>query len=211
MKLRGLIILFALTVSTATAFGQIKAKAISYVVTVDLNVFAGDYAEELSQKTCTFEVDAYYTPEKLKTMVRAISRPADYKMTIRQRLYDLKSKDEYNIDHDTKYMLIKKNQNFKLTATGKQKTILGYVCKEYNLTDYRKVNVTLWVTDKLQANVCPVGNYSIKGTALEVVLSNGLHYVATDQAEGQLDQNFFDVPKDYQQEVVPAPAVQKSK
>jgi hypothetical protein len=209
MKLKGLIFLFALSASFSV-YGQIKAKAISYVVSVDLNAFAGDNAAELSQKTCTFEIDAYYTPEKLKTMVRVISRPAEYEMTIRQRLYDLKSKDEYNIDHDNKYIMLKKDQDFKLTSTGKQKTILGYVCKEYTLTDYRKVNVALWVTDKLQANVCPAGNYSIKGTALEVILSNGLHYLATDQAEGQLDANFFDIPKDYHQEVIPAPA-QKSK
>jgi GLPGLI family protein len=192
-------------------YAQIEAKAISYNLTVDLTKFAGSDAEELAQKTCTFEVDAYYTSDKLKTMVRVISRPADYEMGIRQRLYDLKSKDEYNIDHDSKYMIIKKDQNFKLTPTGNQKTILGYPCKEFTLTDYRKVGITVWVTDKLQANVCPAGNYSLKGTALEVVMSNGLHYVATDFAEGILDANFFDLPKLYQEEVVPAPTAQKSK
>ena len=211
MKFRSLIFLVLLSAVAISVQGQIKAKAISYNVTVDLNLFAGEDAEELSQKTCTFEVDAYYTPEKLKTMVRVLSRPAEYEMTIRQRLYEIKTKDEYNIDNDSKYMILKKDQNFKPAATGKQKTILGYVCKEYTLTDYRGVNITLWATDKLPVNVCPAGNYSIKGTALEVILSNGLHYVATDQAEGQLDANFFDVPKDYQQEVIPAPATQKSK
>jgi GLPGLI family protein len=213
MKLRvhSWLVLFLLFVSVGS-FAQIKAKAISYSLTVDLTKFAGpDATEELSQKTCTFEVDTYYTTEKLKTQVRIISRPAEYEMGIRQRLYDLKSKDEYNIDHDSKYMMIKKDQNFKLTPTGNQKTILGYPCKEFTLVDYRKVNIRLWVTDKLQLNVCPAGNYSIKGTALEVLMSNGLHYVATDFAEGMLDTNFFDLPKNYQEEVIPAPVAQKSK
>jgi GLPGLI family protein len=213
MKLRVLIaFVLVSSFSMLSCFSQIKAKAISYNLTVDLTKFAGtDAAEELSQKTCTFEIDAYYTSDKLKTIVRIVSRPADYEMGIRQRLYDLKSKDEYNIDHDNTYMMIKKDQNFKATPTGKQKMILGYSCKEYMLTDYRKVNITVWVTDKLQFNVCPAGNYSLKGTALEVELSNGLHYVATDFAEGIVDANFFDPPKNYQEEVVPAPAIQKSK
>ena len=198
-------------VAMVPVYAQVKAKAISYNLTVDLTKFAGSFAEELAQKTCTFEVDAYYTTDKLKTIVRVISRPADYEMGIRQRLYNLKSKDEYNIDHESKYMMLKKDQNFKLTPTGNQKTILGYPCKEFTLTDYRKVGITVWVTDKLQANVCPAGNYSLKGTALEVVMSNGLHYVATDFAEGTLEANFFDLPQLYQEEVVPAPASQKSK
>jgi GLPGLI family protein len=203
---------FVFACLTLVSHAQVKAKAISYSLDVDLAKFAGaDAVEDLSQRTCTFEVDAYYTPEKLKTQVRVISRPAEYEMGIRQRLYDLKSKDEYNIDHDNRYIMIKKDQNFKPTATGNQKLILGYNCKEYILTDYRKIDITVWVTDKLQSNVCPAGNYSLKGAALEVIMSNGLHYIATDFAEGMVDQNFFDPPKNYQEEVIPAPVAQKSK
>src|SRR3954468_10600595 len=100
MQLRTFCLLVALVSAEATA--QLKAKAISYAVEADLTKFAPEAAEELSQKVCTYEVDAYYTDEKLRTMVRPISTP--YDLTIRQRLYDRNSKDEYNIDHANQFM-----------------------------------------------------------------------------------------------------------
>jgi hypothetical protein len=193
---------------------QVKAKAISYHVEIDLKVFAPGYAEESQADSvpCVFEVDTYYTSEKLRTRPRTIRRPPDYDLTIRQRMYDIASKDEYNIDPVNNYLLIKKNQVVKTKATGKQKNILGYNCKEYTFTDHRNVGITAWVTDKLQKNICPVGNYSLKGTALEIITSNGLHYTATDFAEGEVPASFFDMPKNLQEEVIDLSApVKKSK
>jgi hypothetical protein len=199
-----------LVVAAMNTIAQVKARAISYTVEADLTKFAPEAAEELTQKVCTYEVDAYYTDDKLRTMVRPISTP--YDLTIRQRFYDRNSKDEYNIDHTNKFMLLKKDQSFAVSPTGNQKTILGYSCKEYAFTDYRNIQFTVWVTDKLPKNVCPAGNFSLMGTALEVTSSNGLHYVATDLAEGELDANFFAIPSDYQQDVFsPPPTSKKSK
>jgi GLPGLI family protein len=208
MRLRMFCVLVVLVSAEATA--QLKAKAISYAVEADLTKFAPEAAEELVQKVCTYEVDAYYTDEKLRTMVRPVSTP--YDLTIRQRLYDRNSKDEYNIDHANQFMLLKKDQSFAITSTTNQKNILGYACKEYTFKDYRGIQFSVWVTDKLPKNICPAGNFSLKGTALEVTSSNGLHYLATDFAEGQLDGNFFDLPKDYQQDIsTPPPTSKKSK
>jgi hypothetical protein len=199
-------ILFLLILCTTVGVhAQIKAKAISYTLEVDLTKFSPQ-ASELSQKTCNFEVDAYYTDTKLKTVVRIISRPTGFDLTIMERLYDLNQKDEYNINHDNKNIILKKDQDFKLKSTGKQKTILGNACKEYIFTDYRKINFSVWVAEKLTKNVCPVGNFSLKGTALEITTSNGLHYLAVDTAEGDLAPGFFDLPTGYQQEVVTPPA-----
>jgi hypothetical protein len=184
---------------------QVPAKAISYTVRVDLAQLDPSFDEGSgSQRFFDFEVDAYYTSTRLRTIVRKIGKHGDNGVTIRQRLYDIASVDEYNIDPQTNYLLLKKDQNVKPRATGKQKTILGYTCKEMSFTDYRGIAITVWVTDKLAKNICPVGNYSLKGTALEVTTSNGLHYVATDFAEGVLDSQFFDIPQGYQQEVVVA-------
>jgi GLPGLI family protein len=195
---------------TVEATAQLKAKAISYAVDVDLTKFAPEAAEELTQKVCRYEVDAYYAEERVRTMVRPISTP--YDLTIRQRLYYRNSRDEYNIDHAKQFMLLKKDQSFLITTTGNQRNILGYACKEYTFKDYRGIQFSIWVTDKLPTNICPAGNFSLNGTALEVTSSNGLHYLATDFAEGQLDVNFFDLPKDYQQDIsAPPPTSKKSK
>jgi GLPGLI family protein len=186
------------------SFGQIKAKAISYKVDIDLEVFAPGYAEESDSETniCRFEVDTYYTDEVLKTVARIIERPGDFDLTIRQRYYLLKSKDEFNIDYVQSSVLLKRNQTVKSKPTGNTKTILGYKCAEHVFTDHRGIRMSVWVTDKLPRNICPSGNYSLKGTALEVTASNGVHYVATDFAEGQLDTTFFDLPTNFQTETL---------
>lgn len=187
--------------------GQDKAKAISYAVEIDLTRFNPEAAEDLDEPICTYEVDAYFTDQKIKTMVRNMKRPVE--ITIRQRQYDAGTKDEYNIDHDNKFILVKKDQDFKPAQTKNKKTILGYECREYTFTDYRGIQFSVWVTDKLAKNVCPVGNFSLKGTALEVTASNGIHYLATDFAEGQLDPGFFQLPAGYEQEIIMPPASTK--
>jgi hypothetical protein len=186
------------------SLSQIRAKAISYKVEIDLEVFAPQYVEESDSETtiCRFEVDAYYTNEELKTMARIIERPGDFDVTIRQRYYQLKSSDEYNVDFVQSSILVKKSQVVKPKPTGNTKVILGYKCAEYVFTDHRGIRMSVWVTDKLQRNICPSGNYSLKGTALEVAASNGVHYVATDFAEGELDSTFFDLPANFQTETV---------
>jgi hypothetical protein len=186
---------------------QLKAKAISYAVEIDLNQFNPQAAEELEETTCTYEVDLYYTDEVAKTIVRNILQPVE--ITLRQRQYQIMSTDEYNVDHENRFILVKKEQQFKPASTGKKKSILGYECREYTLKDYRGVQFSIWVTDKLPRNICPAGNFSLKGTALELTASNGLHFLATDFAEGQLDPNFFQLPADYQQEVSLPPASSK--
>jgi hypothetical protein len=183
---------------------QIKAKAISYQVEIDLELFAPQYLEETDSETttCRFEVDAYYTDEQVKTISRIIERPADFDVTLRQRYYFIKSKEEYNIDYIQQSILFKKNQTIKAKSTGRTKTVLGYKCAEYLLTDHRDIQLSVWVTDKLPRNICPSGNYSLKGTALEVVASNGVHYIATDFAEGVLDSTFFDLPSGFKTETI---------
>jgi hypothetical protein len=204
-------LIFFFLITSPTVFGQIKAKAISYRVEIDLSIFAPDYIENSEADTvrCIFEVDAYYTAEKMRTNARLIRRPSDYEVTIRQRAYNINSKDEYNIDPNNNYVLVKKNQEVKTRATGKQKTILGYACKEYTFTDHRNIQFSVWVTDKLPKNICPAGNFSLKGTALEVTISNGLHYTATDFGEGELNNSFFDIPQNFQQEVLDLAAADK--
>jgi hypothetical protein len=183
---------------------QIRAKAISYKVEIDLEVFAPHYVEESDSETtiCRFEVDTYYTNEEVKTIARIIERPGDFDVTIRQRYYQLKSNDEYNIDFVQSSILLKKSQTVKPKPTGNTKVILGYKCAEHVFTDHRGIRMSVWVTDKLPRNICPSGNYSLKGTALEVAASNGVHYVATDFAEGELDSTFFDLPTNFQTETV---------
>jgi GLPGLI family protein len=201
---------FLFVVAPVIVKAQIQARAISYTVRVDLAQLDPSFDESNgNQRFFDFEVDAYYTDAKLRTIVRKIGKHADNGVTIRQRLYDIASVDEYNIDPQNNYLLLKKDQVVKPKATGKQKSIMGYACKEMTFTDYRGIVITVWVTDKLPKNICPVGNYSLKGTALEINTSNGLHYTATDFAEGVLDAQFFDVPQGFQQEVVVASAPPK--
>lgn len=190
---------------------QIKAKAISYTLEVNLDQFSPNVKGEDFEKICRFEVDAYYTAEKLRTQVRNIFRPEEFELTIRERMYPLISNDEYNIDHVNKVILLKKGHVYTPKPTGKQKKILNFDCKEYTFKDFRDIQITLWVTDKLAKNICPAGNYAVKGTALEIITSNGLHFVATDFAEGELSADFFDVPAGYEIEEVPAPTPQKKK
>jgi hypothetical protein len=199
----------ALLVLSLTTRAQLKAKAISYAVEIDLTQFNPEAAEDLEETTCTYEVDVYYTDQHVKTMVRSILQPVE--ITLRQRQYAIASADEYNIDHDNKFILLKKDQRFKPSSTGNKKIILGYECREYTTKDYRGVQFSFWVTDKLPKNICPAGNFSVKGTVLELTASNGLHYVATDFAQGELDSNFFLLPADYQQEVSMPPATKRSK
>jgi hypothetical protein len=208
--MRVIIILFLMSISLCLS-AQIKAKAISYKVVIDLSAFAPNYIEDAAADTvkCIFEVDAYYTAEKMRTRVRTVRRPKDYELGIRQRYYLIDSKDEYNIDPNNNYILLKKNQEVKLKGTGKQKNILGYNCKEYTFTDHRNIQFSVWVTDKLQKNICPTGNYSLKGTALQIDTSNGLHYIATDLAEGELNADFFDIPQNFQKEELDLAAADK--
>jgi hypothetical protein len=206
---RTFFICFFISISIAGK-AQLSAKAISYTVEIDLTKFNPEAANGLSEKKCTYEVDAYFTDVAMKTIVRNIKRPVE--ISLRQRQYDIASRDEYNIDHENRFVLVKKDQDFKPKSTGGKKNILNYACKEYTFKDYRGVQFTVWVTDKLAKNICPAGNFSLNGTALEVTTSNGLHYMVTDFAAGQLDANFFQIPADYQQEVVMPPAdAKKSK
>jgi GLPGLI family protein len=192
-------------------FAQVKAKAISYQVEGDLRIFAPDAVENIQDPVCKFEVDAYYTGTHVKTMVRTLYVPKEFPVNLRQRFYETQTKDEYNLDHENKFMLLKKDQNFKLKSTGKKKTILGYACKEFTFQDYRKVNFSIWVTEALGTNVCPAGNFSVKGTVLELTASNGFHYTAVDFAEGVVDETFFVLPTGYTQEISNPPAATNTK
>lgn len=201
--MRRFLLLLLLSLSL-NCFGQLKAKAISYRLQADLNTLSPAYGEQYDGKTpeCSFEVDCYFTDQKLKTVVRTVKSPEDFPLTIRQRLYDLSSKDEYNIDVEQRILVHKKNQQVKVTGTGNKKTVMGHECREYILTDHRGVTMNLWVAENLDKNISPVGNFGIKGTALEIVTSNGLHYVATDFANGELDAAFFDIPSGFNTEVL---------
>lgn len=188
-----------------SAFSQIQAKAISYSLEVDMKGLDPSFDEsDGGQRLYKFEVDTYYNERMLRTIVRKVGTHSEPGLTIRQRLYDLNSHDQMDIDHDQQFILSKKDQRVDLKKTGNVRDILGYKCREYVFTDYRGVRVNVWVADKTQRNVCPLGNFTLPGTALEVVTSNGLHYTATDFSEGLLDNDFFDPPKGYQEEVVVA-------
>lgn len=204
MKCRFLLI-FILTALSQVAFAQVQAKAISYKLTVDLTRFDKDAAAELNEKVLLFESDVYYTEDKVRSIYRVVKTPDDYQLSFRQRLYNQLSVDQYDIEYDNKYMVMKEGHAYKPKSTGKTKKILNYVCKEYTLTDFRGIAISFWVTDKLGKNVCPWGNFSLKGTALEIVASNGVTFTATDFASGELAANFFDVPTDFQVDKIPFP------
>jgi len=182
---------------------QLRAKAISYKVQVDMAALDPSFeGGEGKVRYYDFEADAYYSDQMVRTIVRKVGKHGDGGPNIRQRLYDLKTLDQYDIDHDQRYVLLKKNQVVAPKPTGNSKDIMGYRCREMAFSDYRGVRITVWVTSKLPRNICPLGNYSLDGTALEITTSNGLHFVATDFAEGELNPGFFDVPKGYQEEVL---------
>jgi GLPGLI family protein len=206
-------ILFLLLILTGAihAEAQLKAKAISYTLDVDLKKFDPHNADQVSNHELKFETDVYYTADKVRTVNRPIKRPEGYDLTFRQRLYDQLSKDEYNVEYENKFMVVKEGHAYKPKATGKKKTILNYPCKEYTVADYQGRTISFWVTDKLGKNVCPWGNFSLKGTALEVTTSFGLHFTATDFAEGDLDANFFAVPTDFKSDKIPFAAPAKGK
>lgn len=208
MKCRFLLI-FLFTVLSQATFAQIQAKAISYKLTVDLTRFDKDAAEELNEKELLFESDVYYTEDKVRSIYRVIKTPDDYQLSFRQRLYNQLSVDQYDVEYDNKYMVMKEGHAYKPKSTGKTKKILNYVCKEYTLTDFRGIAISFWVTDKLGKNVCPWGNFSLKGTALEITASNGVTFTATDFASGELTANFFDVPTDFQVDKIPFPKTTK--
>jgi|GEM_PF-3355726 len=210
---RTTVLTVALVSLASVLFGQIQAKAISYQVEIDLNVFAPDYADETETEDliCRFEVDTYFTAEQLRTVVRTNYTPSDFALTLRQRAYQLQSRDEINIDLTNESVIIRKNQKVDIKSTGKTKSIMGYSCKEYTFQDFRGIAFSVWVTDKLQKNVFPAGNFGLKGTVLEATTSNGVHYLATDMATGVLDNNFFEIPAGYEQEVVDLAPQKKSK
>ena len=185
-------------------WGQIRAKAISYEVQIDLDIFDPDYANQTDaeNKVSLFEVDVYYTDKMVKTFSRAIDVPEDYDLLIAQRFYAIDSKDEYQIIAKDSYILHKRNQVTKLRKTGQTKKLLGYQCREYVFADHRGVQFNVWVADGIQRNLCPAGNFGLKGTALEVTASNGIHYLATDFAEGELPNGFFGLPQGFKTETI---------
>jgi len=207
MKLRSLVVV-ALLLMNFSLQAQIKANAISYTLEADIAKLWNGEAEEGT--VSLYEVDTYYSADKVRTVVRNIKNEVG--LTIMERLYNQASKDEYNINHSEQHTFLKKDQDFKPKATGKQKTILGFSCKEYTVKNYANITFSIWVTDKLGKNVCPAGNFSIKGTALEIIGSNGLHFTAVDAGgSGVLDNNFFTPPAAYQEEVINPPAPEKKK
>lgn len=202
MKIK-ILVCVAFMLSSFSLQAQLKANAISYTLVADMTKLRGGEVEPGT--IAKYEVDAYYSADKVRTVVRNIKN--DVGLTIMERLYDQNSRDEYNINHNEHHILLKKDQAFSPKATGQQKTILGYPCKEYTFKNYTNVTFSLWVTDKLGKNVCPGGNFSVKGTALEVIGSNGLHFVAVDTGgSGELDASFFNPPAGYEQEVINPPA-----
>ena len=209
MTQRFFIFLFCCT--AISSYAQLPAKAISYTLKVDLKKFDAEGADELTDTELLYETDLYYTADKVRTVTRVIKRPVDYELTFRQRLYDQNSTDEYNIEYQNRMLVLKEKHVYKPKSTGKTKKILNYTCKEYSVVDFRGNNVTLWVTDKLGKNVCPWGNFSLKGTALEIITSNGLHYQATDFASGEVAADFFTVPEGFQTQKIPFSEVKKAK
>ena len=208
--IRKYFILFLFITGATYVQAQLKANAISYSLEVDIRKFDAANGKELADPIIKFECDAYYTADKVRTINRQIKKIENYDLTFRQRLYDQNSQDEYNLDHDNKFMLIKEGHAYKPKATGNKKTILNYACKEYTVTDYQGRQLSFWVTDQIGKNVCPWGNFSLKGTALEVTTSFGIHFLATDVATGELDAHFFDIP-DYKSDKVPFPAARSGK
>jgi hypothetical protein len=201
------VVLIICIVFALPAHGQqlLKAKAIFYQVEIDLRKFDPQNGKGLEDPIIKFETDAYYTDTHVRTFNRKVKPVEDYDLTLRQRLYDQASTNEYNVDHDSKFMVMKEGHVYKPKGTGKQKTILGYNCKEYTVTDFQGRQLSFWVTDKLGKNVSPWGNFQIKGTALEITSSFGVHFVAAELAEGNVDSRFFDIPSDYQMDKIPFP------
>src|SRR5262245_3017542 len=114
---------------------QIRANAISYTLEADMaKLWGGEVEEGTVEK---YEVDAYYSADKVRTIVRNVKN--DVGLTIMERLYDQTSRDEYNINHSEHHIILKKDQAFAPKATGKQKTILGYTCKEYTFKNYANI------------------------------------------------------------------------
>lgn len=203
MKIKLLFILLIAVGAINSSYAQLQAKAIAYSLTVDLIRFDKEASKEVEQKELLFETDTYYTADKVRTINRTIKTPEEYQLSFRQRLYDQQTTDQYDVSFDDKYMLWKQGFAYKPKSTGKTKTILNYSCKEYKLTDNRGVVISFWVTDKLGKNVSPWGNFSLKGTALEIEASNGITFKATDFASGEVASNFFDIPVDFQVDKIP--------
>jgi hypothetical protein len=194
------IVLSLCFVSSTEALSQVPAKAISYLVSIDLNIYDPDYTSQTDSEdlVCVAEADVYYSDKKATTIYRLISKPIDYDLIIHSKLYDINSTDEYIFNQPAKSLLLVKDQVTKPRATGRKKTIAGYTCKEYTFINYQGIGIMVWVSTKLEKNICPLGNFSLQGTALEVSTSNGWHYLATDFSGGELNTDFFEIPKDYQ-------------
>lgn len=210
MTFRKAIFIICITLAhVAQGQSLIKAKAIFYQVEIDIRKFDPVNGKQLADAIIKVETDAYYTDTQVRTFNRKVKGVEDYDLTLRQRLYDQLSTNEYNVDHDNKFMVLKEAHVYKPKATGKKKAILGYECKEYTVTDYQGRQLSFWVTDKLGKNVSPWGNFQIKGTALEITSSFGVHFLAAEFAEGNVDGRFFDVPSDYQMDKIPFPTKAK--
>jgi hypothetical protein len=188
-----------------TATAQTKAKAISYSVDIYLEIYDPVYYAHTQSEdlVCHFEIDAYYTADRVRTIVRKLTAPIDYSVNFMPLLYDIKSADQHQIDHDNRMVITGKGNSLALNPTKNRKEILGYKCREYYFADSDGMYFSFWITEKPGDNICPIGNFSLRGTVLELIASNGVHCRATDMTEGEVENNFFDLPDGYAQQTVP--------
>jgi hypothetical protein len=187
------------------ASAQTKAKAIAYTLSVDLEIFDPVYYQmtESEDVTLVLEVDAYYNTSKLKTVTLPLTQPIDYHFPALELQYDLKSSGSWFIDHNKKISIRKQNNVVTKRATGVKKTIAGFKCKEYLLETNGGLRMLVYISKKPDSNICPLDNFSLKGTVLEIITSNGLHYEVADFSKGEVAVNFFDLPQGYQQDTLP--------
>jgi len=193
------IVIILTVVCTSTAVAQLKARAISYSLDIYLDIYDPEYYEETESEdvVCHFELDAYYTGDKVKTVVRKLSVPIDYDIDFMSVLYDRHTNNQYHINHTSKSVYPTKGQPLTPTATRNRKEILGHKCREYYFLDPEGISASFWVAEKLEKNICPTGNFLIKGTVLEMLTSDGMHFKATDIGMGELAADFFELPPGY--------------
>jgi hypothetical protein len=197
-------VLFCFTFCVA-ASAQTKAKAIAYTLTVDLDIFDPVYYEmtESEDVTLVLEVDTYFTNSKLKTVIHPITEPIDYNFPGLPLQYDLKGSGYYLIDNEKKITVQKSSNPMSQRATRRKKMIAGFKCKEYFFETTDGIRMLVYISEKLANNISPMANFPIKGTALEIITSNGLHYEAVDFSQGEVASDFFDLPPDYQLDSLP--------
>ena len=178
----------------------IQSQAISYAATLDLSVFDPVYYELTDSDTTDvyFEVDVYFTSDNVKTITRVRAKPSDYEALFTEVLYNPASVSEAFVDDGDKKILHVQNVATQIMKLREKKKILGYRCRAYLVVDYRGVRAVAFVAKKLSRNISPFANMNLPGTALEIVTSNGFHYLATDFSQGKLPPTFFSLPTDYQ-------------